>query len=230
MWSHLLIKCTTIEKSLWIKIWGWSRWWKELRLRCHPVMHTVPFPPRHIFNINWSSPPFSSLSHTSPFSTLLLLHFAISPSFSSPYTFSFSSSTLLLLHFAPHPISWGQSRPNTRDIPRSPRPVLSRQVSIMSSSKSFGFINLPFFSARVKFLPNYRSRTLEAERRTKDKSRDWERGRGEAATKAFIWLKSLLSGIPFIIFNVKNIFVTPMFDCWSSFPPCQWKFDLKKRN
>ena len=43
--------------------------------------------------------------------------------------------------------------------------VLSRQVSIMSSSKSFGFINLPFFSARVKFLPNYRSRTLEAERR-----------------------------------------------------------------
>ena len=53
--------------------------------------------------------------------------------------------------------------------------VLSRQVSIMSSSKSFGFINLPFFSARVKFLPNYSSRTLEAERRTKDKSRDWPR-------------------------------------------------------
>ena len=196
MWSHLLIKCTTIEKSLWIKIWDWSRWWKELRLRCHPVMHTVPFPPRHLLNLNWSSPPFSSLS----------------------YTFSFS--TLPLLHFAPHPISWGQSRPNTRDIPRSPRPVLSRQVSIMSSSKSFGFINLPFFSARVKFLPNYRSRTLEAERRTKDKSRDWERGRGEAATKAFILLKSLLSGIPFIIFNVKNIFITSMFDCWSSFHPC----------
>ena len=117
-----------------------------------------------------------------------------------------SFSTLLLLHFPPHPISWGQSRPNTRDIPRSPRPVLSRQVSIMSSSKSFGFINLPFFSARVKFLPNYRSRTLEAERRTKDKSRDWERGRGEAATKAFILLKYLLLGIPFIIFNVKKIF------------------------
>ena len=53
--------------------------------------------------------------------------------------------------------------------------VLSRQVSIMSSSKSFGFINLPFFSARVKFFPNYRSPTLEAERRTKDKSRDWAR-------------------------------------------------------
>ena len=145
-------------------------------------MHTVPFPPRHIFNINWSSPLFSSLSYTSSF------------------------SALLLLHFTPHPISWGQSRPNTRDIPRSPRPVLSRQVSIMSSSKSFGFINLPFFSARVKFLPNYRSRTLEAERRTKDKSRDWERGRGEAATKAFILLKYLLLGIPFIIFNVKKIF------------------------
>ena len=123
-------------------------------------------------------------------------HCAISPQthfqhqlvFSSLSSLSHTSSfsTLLLLHFAPHLISWGQSRPNTRDIPRSPRPVLSRQVSIMSSSKSFGFINLPFFSARVKFLPNYRSRTLEAERRTKDKSRDWERGRGEAATKAFI--------------------------------------------
>ena len=123
----------------------------------------------HLPLLNSSSPPFCYFSF-----------------FFLSYTFSFSFSTLLLLHFAPHPISCGQSRPNTRDIPRSPRPVLSRQVSIMSSSKSFGFINLPFFSARVKFLPNYRSRTLEAERRTKDKSRDWERGRGEAATKAFI--------------------------------------------
>ena len=77
MWSHLLIKCTTIEKSLWIKIWGWSQRWKELRLRCHPVMHTVPFPSRHLLDINWSSPLFL-LSHTPPpsqlfFSSIFLL-------------------------------------------------------------------------------------------------------------------------------------------------------------
>ena len=70
-----------------------------------------------------------------------------------------------LPHYNPSHLIPGGEFDQIRGIFQGHRPpVLSRQVSIMSSSKSFGFINLPFFSARVKFLPNYRSRTLEAER------------------------------------------------------------------
>ena len=117
-----------------------------------PVMHTSTFAP-------------------DGFSPLCLLHLSIN---SKNKCQKANADSAALLHYNPHPIPGVKSTKYAGYSKVTPA-VLSRQVSIMSSSKSFGFISLPFFSARVKFLPNYRSRTLEAERRTKDKSRDWPR-------------------------------------------------------